>query len=48
MTEQMIYSVEGDSQALKEAVASAQATFKFFCREMSWEARRIDIQQAEA
>jgi hypothetical protein len=33
---------------LKEAVASAQATFKFFWREMSWEARRIDIQQAEA
>lgn len=41
MTEQMIYSVEGESQLLKEAVASAQATFKFFWREMSWEARRI-------
>ncbi len=41
MTEQMIYSVEGESQALKQAVASAQATFKFFWREMSWEARRI-------
>ncbi|PVZ39684.1 DUF2314 domain-containing protein [Pseudomonas sp. CC120222-01a] len=41
MTEQMIYSVEGESQALKEAVSSAQATFKFYWREMSWEARRI-------
>lgn len=41
MTEHVIYSVEGESQALKEAVASAQATFKFFWRELSWEARRI-------
>lgn len=41
MTEQMIYGVEGESQALKDAVASAQATFKFYWREMSWEARRI-------
>lgn len=41
MTEQTIYSVEGESQEFKDAVASAQATFKFYWREMSWEARRI-------
>lgn len=41
MTEQIIYSVEGESQALKDAVAGAKATFKFFWRELSWEARRI-------
>jgi uncharacterized protein YegJ (DUF2314 family) len=41
MTEQIIYSVKGESEELKAAVASAQATFKFFWRELSWEARRI-------
>lgn len=41
MTGQIIYSVKGESDELKAAVASAQATFKFFWRELSWEARRI-------
>jgi len=41
MTGQIIYSVRGESDELKAAVASAQATFKFFWRELSWEARRI-------
>lgn len=41
MTEQIIYGANGESQAFKDAVASAQRTFKFFWREMSWEARRI-------
>lgn len=41
MTEQIIYSVEGESDAFKAAVAGAQATFKYFWRELSWEARRI-------
>lgn len=41
MTEHIIYSVEGESDELKAAVISAQATFKFFWRELSWESRRI-------
>ncbi|MFJ3485595.1 DUF2314 domain-containing protein [Pseudomonas sp. NPDC090202] len=41
MNQQIIYNVEGESDDLKSAVASAQATFKFFWREQSWEARRI-------
>lgn len=41
MTEQIIYSVEGESEKFKAAVAGAQATFKYFWRELSWEARRI-------
>ncbi|MGE6388459.1 DUF2314 domain-containing protein [Pseudomonas sp. NPDC078416] len=41
MTGQIIYSVKGESDELKATVASAQATFKFFWRELSWEARRI-------
>lgn len=41
MTEQIIYGVEGESDEFKAAVASAQATFKYFWRELSWEARRI-------
>ncbi|MCF7533709.1 DUF2314 domain-containing protein [Pseudomonas petrae] len=41
MTGQIIYSVKGESDELKAAVAGAQATFKFFWRELSWEARRI-------
>ncbi|TDV58184.1 uncharacterized protein YegJ (DUF2314 family) [Pseudomonas graminis] len=41
MTGQIIYSVKGESDELKAAVASAQATFNFFWRELSWEARRI-------
>lgn len=41
MTEHIIYSVEGESDELKAAVIGAQATFKFFWRELSWESRRI-------
>jgi uncharacterized protein YegJ (DUF2314 family) len=41
MTEHIIYSVEGESDELKTAVISAQTTFKFFWRELSWESRRI-------
>ncbi|MBA1187987.1 DUF2314 domain-containing protein [Pseudomonas entomophila] len=41
MTEQTIYTTSGDSPALQTAVANAQATFKFFWRELSWESRRI-------
>ncbi|AMA46496.1 DUF2314 domain-containing protein [Pseudomonas alabamensis] len=41
MTDQTIYTTSGDSPALQTAVANAQATFKFFWRELSWESRRI-------
>ncbi|MCH5508094.1 DUF2314 domain-containing protein [Pseudomonas syringae] len=36
MTEQKIYGVEGESEDFRVAVASAQRTFRFFWREMSW------------
>ncbi|WP_285424774.1 DUF2314 domain-containing protein [Pseudomonas sp. efr-133-TYG-103a] len=41
MSEHTIYSVKGESEELKAAVASARTTFKFFWRELSWESRRI-------
>ncbi|WP_409273518.1 DUF2314 domain-containing protein [Pseudomonas sp. KCJK9111] len=41
MTEQIIYPADDNSPALQTAIANAQATFKFFWRELSWEARRI-------
>ncbi len=41
MTEQIIYPADDNSPALQAAIANAQATFKFFWRELSWEARRI-------
>ncbi|WP_028693917.1 DUF2314 domain-containing protein [Pseudomonas cremoricolorata] len=41
MSDQPIFSAEGDSLAMQTAAANAQATFKFFWRELSWEARRI-------
>lgn len=33
--------MEGESEDFRVAVASAQRTFRFFWREMSWERRRI-------
>lgn len=41
MSDSIIYGVEGESEAFASAVASARTTFKFFWRELSWEARRV-------
>ncbi|WP_312934317.1 DUF2314 domain-containing protein [Pseudomonas sp.] len=41
MTDQPVYSANDHSAAFQTAIANAQATFKFFWRELSWEMRRI-------
>ncbi|WP_296263693.1 DUF2314 domain-containing protein [Pseudomonas sp. UBA6562] len=41
MSDRPIYSADGQSAAFQTAVSNAQATFRFFWRELSWEARRI-------
>ena len=41
MDENQIFYAPGDDPAMAAAVQQAQATFKYFWRELSWEARRI-------
>ncbi|MBC9931798.1 DUF2314 domain-containing protein [Chitinophaga qingshengii] len=41
MSESIVFFAEGDSPEMLDAAAKAQATFKYFWRELSWEHRRI-------
>ncbi|NLR66799.1 DUF2314 domain-containing protein [Chitinophaga varians] len=41
MSDKKIFFAEGESPEMLDAYAKAQATFKYFWRELSWEHRRI-------
>lgn len=41
MTDNTIFYAKGDSPEMIQAFENARNTFKYFCRELSWEARRI-------
>ena len=41
MSEQSIYTVDGEAEAMRVATENARKSFKFLWRELSWEYRRI-------